>query len=108
MKIELRNSSDIKPYPGNPRLTDSAVDAVARSLQEFGFRQPIVVDKDGVIVAGHARWTAAQKLGLKQVPVHVAKDLADDIQVPEVGVEPTHTCVYWILSPARLPFRHSG
>ena len=43
--------------------------------QEFGFRQPIVVDKDGVIIVGHTRWKAAQKLGLKQVPVHVATDL---------------------------------
>jgi DNA modification methylase len=77
MKIELRKPSDIKPYPGNPRLNDSAVDAVAGSLQEFGFRQPIVVDKDGVIVVGHTRWKAAQKLGLKQVPVHVAKDLTE-------------------------------
>jgi DNA modification methylase len=77
MKIELRKPSDIKPYPGNPRLNDSAVDAVANSLQEFGFRQPIVVDKDGVIVVGHTRWKAAQKLGLKQVPVHVAKDLTE-------------------------------
>jgi DNA modification methylase len=77
MKIELRKPSDIKPYPGNPRLNDSAVDAVASSLQEFGFRQPIVVDKDGVIVVGHTRWKAAQKLGLKQVPVHVAKELTE-------------------------------
>jgi DNA modification methylase len=77
MKIELRKPSDIKPYPGNPRLNDSAVDAVARSLQEFGFRQPIVVDKDGVIVVGHTRWKAAQKLGIKQLPVHVAKELTE-------------------------------
>src|SRR5688572_27498754 len=77
MKIELRNPSEIKPYPGNPRTNDSAVDAVASSLQEFGFRQPIVVDKDGVIVVGHTRWKAAQKLGLKQVPVHVAKELTE-------------------------------
>jgi DNA modification methylase len=77
MKIELWKPSDVKPYPGNPRLNDSAVDAVARSLQEFGFRQPIVVDKDGVIIVGHTRWKAAQKLGLKQVPVHVAKELTE-------------------------------
>ncbi len=76
MKIELRPLADIKPYENNPRLNDSAVDAVAASLREFGFRQPIVVDEAGVIVCGHTRWKAAQKLGLAKVPVHVAKDLS--------------------------------
>ena len=75
MKIELRKLSDIKPYENNPRLNDAAIDAVARSIQEFGFRQPIVVDKKGVIIVGHTRFKAAQKLGLKTVPVHVAKGL---------------------------------
>jgi DNA modification methylase len=75
MKIEIRPLADIKPYENNPRLNEDAVDAVAASLREFGFRQPIVVDTDGVIVCGHTRWKAAQKLGLAKVPVHVAKDL---------------------------------
>lgn len=75
MLIELRDIDSIRPYPGNPRLNDGAVDAVAASLKEFGFRQPVVVDADGVIVVGHTRWKAARKLGLTQVPVHVAKDL---------------------------------
>ncbi len=78
MKIEMRNLSDIKPYPGNPRLNDDAVDAVAASLKEFGFRQPIVVDSEGVIICGHTRFKAAQKLGLEKAPVHVAKDLSPD------------------------------
>jgi 5-methylcytosine-specific restriction endonuclease McrA len=75
MKIELRKLSDIKPYPGNPRQNDAAVDAVAESLRQFGFRQPIVIDADGVIVCGHTRYRAALKLGLQEVPVHVARDL---------------------------------
>jgi DNA modification methylase len=75
MKIALRKISAINPYPGNPRENDSAVNAVAASLKEFGFRQPIVVDAEGVIVCGHTRWKAAQKLGLDTVPVHVARDL---------------------------------
>jgi hypothetical protein len=50
MQIELRPLDQITPYPGNPRINDGAVDAVAASLQEFGFRQPIVVDEQGVIV----------------------------------------------------------
>ena len=65
----------VKPYEGNPRINDAAVNAVARSIQKFGFRQPIVVDEDGVIVVGHTRWLAARKLGLNDVPVHVAKGL---------------------------------
>jgi DNA modification methylase len=75
MKIELRATTSIIPYERNPRKNDAAVDAVARSIQEFGFRQPIVVDRSGVIVVGHTRWKAATKLGLARVPVHVAKDL---------------------------------
>ena len=75
MKIELRKLSEIKPYPNNPRVNDDAVEAVAASLREFGFRQPIVVDAEGVIIVGHTRYKAALKLGLKQVPVHVATDL---------------------------------
>lgn len=75
MKIELRPLSEIKPYPNNPRVNDDAVDAVAGSIREFGFRQPIVVDADGVIICGHTRFKAAQQLGLEKVPVHVAKDL---------------------------------
>jgi len=75
MQIELRPIDQIKPYPGNPRQNDEAVAAVAASLKEFGWRQPIVVDTEGVIIVGHTRLKAAQKLGLTQVPVHVATDL---------------------------------
>ncbi|HOQ06024.1 MAG: DNA methyltransferase [Anaerohalosphaeraceae bacterium] len=76
--IELRGIETLRPYEHNPRLNDGAVDAVADSLQEFGFRQPIVVDSDGVIVCGHTRYKAALKLGLAKVPVHVAKDLTPE------------------------------
>jgi ParB-like chromosome segregation protein Spo0J len=67
MKIEMRKLSDIRPYENNPRVNDEAVEAVARSIKEFGFRQPIVVDEDGVIVVGHTRYKAAVKLGLETV-----------------------------------------
>jgi len=76
--IELRNIDAIHPYDKNPRINDGAVDAVAASLKEFGFRQPIVVDKDGVIVCGHTRYKAALQLGLKKIPVHVATDLTPE------------------------------
>ena len=75
MDIELRPIADIRPYENNPRQNDAAVDAVAASIREFGFRQPIVVDTEGVIICGHTRYKAALKLGLTEVPVHFAKDL---------------------------------
>ena len=75
MQVKMRDIDSVKPYEQNPRINDAAVDAVAASIKEFGWRQPIVVDKDDVIIAGHTRLKAAQKLGLKKVPVHVATDL---------------------------------
>ena len=75
MHIEMRLLTTIKPYENNPRHNDAAVDAVARSIEQFGFRQPIVIDEDGVIVVGHTRYKAAKKLGLVEVPVHVATGL---------------------------------
>ncbi len=78
MKTELWPINRVKPYEQNPRMNDDAVDAVAASIREFGFRQPIVVDADGVIICGHTRFKAALKLGLEKVPVHVAKDLSPE------------------------------
>lgn len=75
MKIEQWDIDRVRPYEKNPRRNDKAVQAVADSIREFGFRQPIVVDSGGVIVVGHTRYKAALKLGLKSVPVHVAADL---------------------------------
>ncbi len=75
MKIELRNINEIIPYENNPRINKKAVAGVAASIREFGFRQPIVVDDEGVIVVGHTRYLAAIEIGLKKVPVHVAEDL---------------------------------
>jgi DNA modification methylase len=78
MRIELRPLDSITPYDKNPRLNDAAVEAVARSLKEFGWRQPVVVDKDNVIVVGHTRWKAAKQLGMTEVPVHVAHELTPE------------------------------
>lgn len=75
MKVELINVDKLIPYASNPRLTAPAVDKVAASIKKFGFRQPIVVDGEMVIIVGHVRHLAAQKLGLKKVPVHVADNL---------------------------------
>ena len=77
-EIKQMKLSDIYPYENNPRLNDASVDAVAASIKEFGFRSPIIVDKDMVIIAGHTRYKAAGRLGLKTVPVIVAADLTDE------------------------------
>ena len=76
MLVELRSITSIRPYENNPRINEDAIDAVAASIKEFGFRQPIVVDEQGVIIVGHTRFKAAQKLGLAEVPVHVAAGLS--------------------------------
>lgn len=78
MTIIEKNINSITPYERNPRLNDNAVDAVAASIREFGFKVPIIIDKDGVIVAGHTRLKAAKKLGLETVPCVIADDLNED------------------------------
>lgn len=75
MKIEQWDIDRLIPYDNNPRKNDDAVEYVANSIREFGFQQPIVVDSEGVIIVGHTRLKAAQKLGLETVPVAVADDL---------------------------------
>lgn len=77
-KIVLMKINEIIPYDNNPRLNDEAVDAVANSIKTFGFRNPIIVDKNNVIIAGHTRLLASKKLGLECVPVIVVTDLNDD------------------------------
>lgn len=78
MKIIEKKPGDLIPYEKNPRKNDQAVDKVAASIEEFGFKVPIVIDKDGVVVAGHTRLKAALKLGLEKVPCIVADDLTED------------------------------
>ena len=78
VSVIYKSVDDLLPYANNPRLNDGAVDAVAASIKEFGFKVPIVVDADGVIVTGHTRLKAAKKLGLEKVPVIVADDLSPE------------------------------
>lgn len=78
MNIIEKNLEDIKPYEKNPRKNDNAVEYVANSIKSFGFRVPIVIDKDGVIVAGHTRYKASKKLGLEKVPCIIADDLTPE------------------------------
>ena len=78
LKIENKKIIDLIPYEKNPRKNDNAVDDVAKSIEEFGFKVPIVIDKNNVIVAGHTRYKASKKLGLKEVPCIVADDLNEE------------------------------
>ena len=75
MQIEMRRTDSLKPYANNPRRNEAAIDQVAASLKKFNWRQPIVCDEDDVIIVGHTRWLAAQRLGMTEVPVHVARGL---------------------------------
>lgn len=75
MKVTAMAVEKVRPYPGNPRNSGGAIEKVARSIRTFGWRQPIVVDEQGVILAGHTRYYAAQSIGLTKVPVHVAMGL---------------------------------
>ena len=78
MNVQMKRIDEIRPYENNPRKNEQAVDAVAASIQEFGFRQPIVIDKNGVIIAGHTRYKAAKSLGLTEVPCEIASDLTEE------------------------------
>ena len=78
MQIFEKKLSEIKPYENNPRNNEDAVKYVANSLKKFGWKQPIVIDKEGVIVAGHTRYAAAKQLGMKTVPCVIADDLSEE------------------------------
>ncbi len=77
LEVEYLGVDALIPYVNNPRINDNAVDAVAGSIAEFGFRNPILIDKNNVIIAGHTRLLAAKKLGLTEVPVVRADDLTE-------------------------------
>lgn len=78
MEIVHLSPDKLKPYFRNPRKKNDAVRKVAESIQNFGWRQPIVVDKDMTVVVGHTRLEAARKLNLETIPVHVARDLTPE------------------------------
>ena len=78
MEIKTVKVEDLKPYVNNPRLNDDAVEYVANSIKQFGFKVPMVIDKDNVIVAGHTRFKASLELGLKEVPCIIADDLNEE------------------------------
>ena len=78
MQVQQMSIQEIVPYENNARFNDGAVGYVKNSIKEFGFQQPIVVDKDNVIIAGHTRYKAARELGMKTVPTIVADNLTEE------------------------------
>jgi site-specific DNA-methyltransferase (adenine-specific) len=103
MLVEMRPIGSIKPYENNPRVNDAGVEAVAASIREFGFRQPIVVDENDVIIVGHTRYKAAVKLGMTEVPVHVARGLTpEQARAYRIADNQTATLSQW--DEDKLPF----
>ena len=78
MEIIYKSIEEIKPYENNPRINDEAIEYVANSIKEFGFRNPIILDKNNVIICGHTRLLASKELKLKEVPCIIADDLTDE------------------------------
>lgn len=96
MSVVMWPIDRVKPYDKNPRINDGSVDSVARSISQYGFRQPIVVDKVGVVIAGHTRLKAAKKLGMTEVPVHVASDLSEaKARALRIADNKTHELAEW-------------
>ncbi|APX72067.1 ParB N-terminal domain-containing protein [Companilactobacillus allii] len=95
MKIQVVSIDSITPYPDNPRNNDDAVEPTAESIKQFGWQQPIVVDKNNVVIAGHTRLKAAEKLGLETVPIVVA-DLSDEqARAYRLADNKTGEMAYW-------------
>lgn len=69
LKVQQIETSELQPWENNPRINDEAVDAVVKSIKSFGFNVPILCDQQFTIIAGHTRWKAAKKIGMKSVPV---------------------------------------
>jgi len=96
MNIVNMKIADIHPYEKNPRHNEGAVEAVARSIKEFGWQQPIVVDKDMVVIVGHTRLKAAEQLGLTEVPVVVADHLTpEQVQAYRIADNKTGEIAEW-------------
>ncbi len=79
LTIEYLSIDEINPYEKNPRRNDQAVEAVSQSLLRYGWRWPILIDKNNIIIAGHTRYKAAKKLGLKRIPCSRADDMPDEL-----------------------------
>ena len=96
MEIKMMKLEQLKPYENNPRFNDNAVEYVANSIKKFGFKVPLVIDKNNVIVTGHTRYKASMELGLKEVPCIIADDLSEkQIQAFRIADNKTNDMAEW-------------
>jgi len=103
LKIEYINIDKLIPYINNPRINDKAIDKVAGSIAEFGFKNPIIIDKDNVIVAGHTRLLSARKLGLTEVPIIQVEDLTDkQIKAFRIADNKTSEFAEWVMELLKI------
>lgn len=105
MQVEIRPITTVKPYWRNPRKNDLAVQAVRASIERYGFLQPIVVDSEGVIVAGHTRYRAMMELGAEEVPVVVADLTAEKAKEYRIADNATGDISEWDLGPLAVELR---
>lgn len=105
VQIVYKGLDELKPYANNPRRNDNAVDAVAASIKEFGFKVPIVIDKDGTIVTGHTRYKASKKLGLDKVPCIIASDLTpEQVKAFRLADNKTNELAEWDWAALQIEF----
>ena len=96
LNIVYKNVDELHPYENNPRINDEAVEYVAESIKQFGFKVPIIIDSNNIIVAGHTRLKAANELGLQQVPCVIADDLTpNQIKAFRIAENKTNEKSYW-------------
>lgn len=107
MKIVYKKLDELKPYENNPRFNDEAVPAVMASIQEFGFKVPIIIDKNNEIVCGHTRLKSAEKLGLDKVPCIVADDLSkEQIDAFRLADNKTSEAATWDMEKLQEELEH--
>lgn len=103
LKVEYILIAEIKPYENNPRINDNSVEAVANSIKEFGFKNPIILDKNNVIIAGHTRYKASLQLGLKEVPCIHANDLTEEqVKALRIADNKTAEKANWDMSKLKI------
>nr|DAK69275.1 MAG TPA: ParB protein [Caudoviricetes sp.] len=103
MEIVEKKVGELKAYENNPRKNDNAVEAVANSIREFGFKVPIVIDSNDVIVCGHTRLKAAIQLGMETVPCIVANDLSEEqIKAFRLADNKTNELAEWDFSALQM------
>lgn len=96
MEIVNKKIEELIPYENNPRNNDNAIEYVKNSIKKFGFKVPLVIDKNNVIVTGHTRYKASKELGLKEVPCIIADDLTDkQIQAFRIADNKTNDMAEW-------------